>query len=123
MPAPGHFLAATALAAALSGSALAQADKPARLSIDPAAEASGIRAQLSQQGFDVRKIEFEDRKIEVKGVDASGRCLEIYFHPASGEELRRKHDDDCRRKSRSGDDWYEDRLARSSRLWDDSSRR
>jgi hypothetical protein len=74
---------------------------PARYEIDAGTGYPEIRDQLSQQGFEVSKYEQYARKIEVKGLDASGRCMEVYFHPASGEELRRERDDDC---GHAGDD-------------------
>jgi len=50
-------------------------------------------------------VEYDDRKIEVKGKDPAGRCTEIYFDPASGQELRREGDDDCAgRDDDRGDD-------------------
>ncbi len=71
-----------------------------------------ILKRLSAQGFDVQDIEYDDGKIEVTGLNSDGRCLEIYFHPASGKELRRKRDDDCDRRGSKATLWSDD-------LWDD----
>ena len=82
---------------------------PARYEIDAGVGYPGILDNLSQQGFDVREYEQYARKIEVKGIDASGQCVEVYFHPTSGEELRRERDDDCgRRGNDDDDDRYDD---------------
>lgn len=103
------LLAASALLASAgtfgAGAALAE---PAQFDIGSNPSAADVRGYLTDQGFDVREIEFYSRKIEVKGFDASGRCMEIYFHPSTGEELRREHDDDCGRRSQSDDDWDDD---------------
>lgn len=104
---------------AQSGSARTE---PVRFDVGSDPSLSEVRARLAEQGFNVRKVEYDDRKIEVKGTDSSGKCMEIYFHPASGEELRRERDDDCGSRSRSGDDWYDDHGSRNDDdddRWDD----
>jgi hypothetical protein len=85
-----------------------------RLSIGRDASAAEVRTRLAEQGFDVRKVEFESRKTEVKVYDTTGRCLEIYFDAGTGEEIRRKRDDDCGRRLSVRGDWYGDRFAAAS---------
>jgi hypothetical protein len=82
----------TGLSLAQSSTATAQ---PARFEIGSDPSISKVRSSMSEQGFDVRKVEYDDGKIEVKGLDALGRCMEIYFSPDSGKELKRERDDDC----------------------------
>lgn len=48
-----------------------------------------IRAALTAQGYEVRKMEIEDGKTEVYAVKGSER-LEIYVDPASGQVTRVK---------------------------------
>lgn len=82
---------------------------PARYEIDAGASYPVIRDDLGQQGFDVREYEQYARRIEVKGIDASDQCVEVYFYPATGEELRRERSDDCgRRGADDSDDRYDD---------------
>lgn len=98
-----RLLAASAVllgAAALgSGVSFAQSGsakvEPARFEIGSDASFADVRARLADQGFTVLEVEYDDRKIEVKGTDPAGQCTEIYFDPASGRELRREGDDDC----------------------------
>lgn len=117
-------------AVSIAGTSFAQSAGPApaakttsvKYDIDPDAAFSDVRARLASQGFEARKIEFDDGKIEVKGLNADGRCMEIYFHPGTGEELRRERDDDCHRRATSysrssdslygSDDWDDDRSGR-----------
>ena len=98
---------ATAGFAVGSPPADAQGAVPARYNIDAGAGYPDILDRMRQQGFDVREYEQYARKIEVKGIDASGQCVEVYFHPTSGEELRRELDDDCGRRG-DDDDRYDD---------------
>lgn len=124
MPSPYHLFGApmllAALALATAGPSFADSKRsvsvPAaeRLNIGRDASASEVRTRLAEQGFDVRKVEFESRKTEVKVYDVSGRCLEIYFDASTGEEIRRKRDDDCGRRLSVPSDWYGDRLAAAS---------
>ncbi|MBI1254294.1 MAG: hypothetical protein GC196_08130 [Hyphomonas sp.] len=90
---------------AQSGSAKAE---PFRFEVGDDPSLSQVRARLGEQGFDVREVEYDDRKIEVKGTDASGKWMEIYFHPASGEELRRERGDDCDSRDDDNDDRWDD---------------
>ena len=100
---------ATAGFAGGSKPADAQGAVPDRYEIEASAGYPDIRASLNEQGFDVREYEHYARKIEVKGIDASGQCVEVYFHPTSGEELRRERDDDCGRgRDDDDDDRYDD---------------
>ena len=99
---------ATAGFAGGSTPADAQGAVPDRYEIEASAGYPDIRASLNDQGFDVREYEQYARKIEVKGIDASGQCVEIYFHPTSGEELRRERADDCGRGRDDDDDRYDD---------------
>jgi Peptidase propeptide and YPEB domain len=104
---------AVATAGFAGGAALpdaqALAEVPARYDIDSGSGYTEIRDDLRQQGFDLRGYEQSARRIEVKGLDASGQCVEVYFHPTSGEELRRERDDDCGlRGDDDDDDRYDD---------------
>lgn len=107
----GAAILGTGLSLAQSGSTSPQ---PARFEIGSDPSISDVRSRMSEQGFDVRKVEYDDGKIEVKGLDASGRCMEIYFSPGSGKELKRERDDDCGGRGRSGDDDWDDDYG-----WDD----
>lgn len=113
-------LAASALLAGAAifgtGLGLAQSDvaktQPARFEIGSEPSYKDVRSRLAEQGFDVREAEYDDGKIEVKGLDASGRCMEIYFSPSTGKELKRERDDDCGRYVKGSDDDH----------WDDDDR-
>ena len=95
---------ATAGFAGSSTPAEATGAVPDRYAIEASAGYPDISASLNQQGFDVREYEQYARRIEVKGIDASGQCMEVYFHPTSGEELRRERDDDCGLRGEDDDD-------------------
>lgn len=69
--------------------------QPARFEIGSDPSFGEVRARMADQGFDVHDVDFDAGEIEVKGLDASGRCMEIYFSPSSGEELKRERDNDC----------------------------
>jgi hypothetical protein len=69
--------------------------QPARFDIGSDPSFGEVRARMADQGFDVHDIDFDEGEIEVKGLDAFGRCLEIYFSPGSGAEVKRERDDDC----------------------------
>jgi len=117
-----HLLAASALAASAAifgvGLGLAQSgpakSEPARFEVGSNPSLTDVQSRLTEQGFSVDEVEYDDGKIEVEGFDASGRCLEIYFSPGSGQELKRERDDDCGSSSRSGDDHWDD-----DDRWDD----
>lgn len=104
-------IAACAMATALlgTGSALAQGDElagaqseagimptPVKYTIGENAGLTDARQRLAIQGFAVQEMEVDGRRIEVKGLTATGHCLELKFNAASGKETRRKRDDDCR---------------------------
>jgi hypothetical protein len=106
-----------------TGLGMAQSDigqtQPARFEIGSDPSFGEVRSRMADQGFDVREVEYDDGKIEVKGLDASGRCMEIYFSPRSGKEVKRERDDDCGRygSGRSGSD--DDRWDDDDDRWDD----
>ncbi len=105
------------MAQSVSGqSALGQA-QPARFDIGPDPSFGEVRARLADQGFDVREVDLDGGKIEVKGLDASGRCMEIYFSPGSGEELRRERDDDCAPSGRARPGSDDDRCDEEEDRW------
>lgn len=118
------LLAATALLAGAAafgtGLGMAQSNssqaQPARFEIGSDPSFGEVRSRMADQGFDVREAEYDDGKIEVKGLDASGRCMEIYFSPRSGEEMKRERDDDCGRYGSGSDD---DRWDDDDDRWDD----
>ena len=63
--------------------------------------------RLQAEGFRLVELEYYASKIEVKGYDSRGYCMEIYFDRTTGRELRREHDDSCNRSRgdrRSRDD-------------------
>lgn len=106
-----------------TGIGTAQSDigqaQPVRFEIGSDPSFGEVRSRMADQGFDVREVEYDDGKIEVKGLDASGRCMEIYFSPRSGKEVKRERDDDCGRygRGRSGSD--DDRWDDDDDRWDD----
>ena len=106
-----------------TGLGMAQSDigqtQPTRFEIGSDPSFGEVRLRMADQGFDVREVEYDDGEIEVKGLDASGRCMEIYFSPRSGEEVKRERDDDCGRdgSGRSGSD--DDRWDDDDDRWDD----
>lgn len=125
------LLGATASAAGTSfaQSSGAAPDAPpkaaiARYELGPDPSFSDVRDRLAGQGFEARKVEYDDGRIEVKGLNADGRCMEVYFHPGTGKELRREREDNCHVRGRKvsgsddlwgdddfddrGDDWFDD---------------
>lgn len=77
---------------------------PAKYAIGEQASYDEVTQRLAEQGFDVVAYELDDRRIEVKGLTATGHCMELKFHPVSGKEVRRKRHDDCRPDDDSFDD-------------------
>lgn len=93
--APGRHLAiATAAATALAlGAAHAQTATPSAGAPQPAAVAPApllnigdIYQRMVDAGYqDIREIEFDDGRYEVKARDAEGRRLKLYVSASSGE--------------------------------------
>jgi hypothetical protein len=54
---------------------------------------SAVHDALTEQGYDVKRIKTEDGCYEAYVRDSEGHRLELYIHPVSGEEVRRKEDD------------------------------
>ena len=53
-----------------------------------------IAQKLETDGYDIREIEVEDGAYEVSAVDKDGKRLKAYLHPATGEVLKSRSDDD-----------------------------
>lgn len=68
---------------------------PAKYNIGASSSFEEAVDQLALQGFEVMEYETEGRRIEITGITATGHCLELKFHPASGKETRRERDDYC----------------------------
>lgn len=68
---------------------------PARYDIGAKASYEEAVQRLAAQGFQLVGYELDDRRIEVKGLTATGHCLELKFNAATGKEVRRKRDNDC----------------------------
>jgi hypothetical protein len=79
--------AATALAAAPLAALAADVAPGSVVGTDDAA----IRAALTAEGYDVRKVEFEDGEIEVYAVK-DGKRLEIYVDGRTGAVTRVKEE-------------------------------
>lgn len=103
-----YLITAIAIGMMAVGSGAAQTDElagsaqapglmatPAKYTIGKAARFDEVIQRLAEQGFQVVAYELDDRAIEVEGYTATGHCMELKFHPASGKEMRRKRDDDC----------------------------
>lgn len=92
------FLIAPALALAVAagaGVAVASDDSP---KVDVPKEQwmsiAQITEKLASEGYDVREIEVEDGAYEVSARDKDGNSIEAYLHPATGEIIESKSDDD-----------------------------
>lgn len=51
-----------------------------------------IRAQLTEQGYEVRKLEMDDGCYEVHAMDANGQRVEMDIDPVSGETRKFEYD-------------------------------
>ncbi len=52
--------------------------------------ADAIAAKAAELGYVVRKVEEEHGCWEVKGTDAAGARVEVYFHPVTAEVMKVK---------------------------------
>jgi hypothetical protein len=52
-----------------------------------------IESQLTAQGIRVREMEVHDKVLEVEGLDAQGRKIDLIVDRRNGEILSRKFDD------------------------------
>jgi len=59
-----------------------------------------IESRLTAQGFRVIEIERDDRKFEVKALNAQGQCVELNVDLFSGDVRRTRFDDDCNASGR-----------------------
>lgn len=80
------------VATAMSGAAFASGQCPLRAS-DSGASAQWqsqdkLKAQLTQAGWQVRRVKTEGQCYEVYALDPSGRKVEAYFHPKTLEPLK-----------------------------------
>lgn len=53
-----------------------------------------VAEKLASEGYDVREIEIEDGAYEISARDQDGKRFKAYLHPATGEVLESKSDDD-----------------------------
>ena len=49
-----------------------------------------VKAKVSEQGYDVRRVKREDGCLEVYAIDKQGSKVEIYLHPVSGKIVKIK---------------------------------
>ncbi len=49
-----------------------------------------VKAKVSEQGYDVRRVKREDGCLEVYAIDKQGSKVEIYLHPVSGKIIKIK---------------------------------
>lgn len=80
----GAFAAATP-ALAWTGNRL---NVPAEKWMSPAE----LKANLKDQGYDVREIEADDGAYEVEMIDKDGTRIEAHIHPETGEILKNYDD-------------------------------
>lgn len=84
------LVAAGALAASmLAAPAVFAQQSPDRLSVGE------IDQRLSNEGFRVLEVEWDDDKYEVVAFNAQNQCRELDVHPRTGAVLRDRADDDC----------------------------
>jgi hypothetical protein len=86
------FLIIPALALGLAAvtPALADDDGKGRLNVprDQWMSVDDVTQKLTQQGFQVRKIEVDDGTYEFEGTNAAGVNVEAHVHPGTGEILK-----------------------------------
>lgn len=80
------------LAAALAALALAGTAQALERGDTLGTTADSVRQALAEQGFDVRKVENDDGKLEAYALK-DGKRLEIYVDPKTGAVTRIKEDD------------------------------
>lgn len=91
------LLAATALSIALAVPAFAGDDDyagPLNVPRDQWLSATEVSQKLEAKGFKVREIEADDGAYEFEAIDASGARIEGHAHPATGEVLNTRPDND-----------------------------
>jgi hypothetical protein len=92
-----YVIAPTAalVVAVAAGLAMASDDRP-RVDVpkDEWMTFAQIADKLASDGYDVRELEIDDGAYEVEAIDADGKRFKAYLHPATGEVLDRKSDDD-----------------------------
>lgn len=88
---PRAILAVLAVAGLLATSVATAQTSPAQ----PELTLSQIESRLSGRGYQIREIERDDGRYEVKARDPQGRCVELYLDRSSGEILRTESEDDC----------------------------
>ena len=72
---------ALAQPAAATGKMTCDAPQPSWKSMD------ALKAQLTKEGWSVRKAKVDGGCYEVYGTDPEGRSVEAYFHPVSFQKL------------------------------------
>jgi hypothetical protein len=86
------FLMIPALALGLAAvtPALADDDDKGRLNVprDQWLSVNDVTQKLTQQGFQVRKIEVDDGTYEFEGTNTAGVKVEAHVHPGTGEILK-----------------------------------
>jgi hypothetical protein len=80
--------------ASVAGFAMASDDSPG---VDVPKEQwmsiAQIAERLASEGYEVREIEVEDGAYEVSAIDGDGKRFKAYLHPATGEVIKDKSDD------------------------------
>ena len=91
------ILAASVLSLALAAPAFAGDDDyvgPLNVPREQWLSVSDVTAKLEAKGFKVREIEADDGAYEFEATDASGARIEGHAHPATGEVLSTRPDND-----------------------------
>ncbi|WP_295557610.1 PepSY domain-containing protein [uncultured Hyphomicrobium sp.] len=91
------LLTAAALSLALAAPAFAGDDDyigPLNVPRDQWLSTSDIVQKLESKGFKVREIEVDDGAYEFEATDAAGARIEGHAHPATGEVLSTRPDND-----------------------------
>jgi len=91
------LLIATALSLSFAVPALAGDDDyagPLNVPRDQWMSTSQVVQKIESQGFKVREIEVDDGAYEFEGTNSSGARIEGHAHPATGEVLNTRPDND-----------------------------
>ena len=53
-----------------------------------------VTSRLQSQGYNIKKIKFDDGRYKVKAVDPTGHKIKLYVSPRSGDVVSKGDDDD-----------------------------
>ena len=89
------FLLPAVLALALAGGAVAaMADSsPDKVAVAGSMSVEQLTSRLESQGYNVKKIKFDDGRYKVKATDSTGHKVKLYASPQTGEVLSKGSDD------------------------------